>query len=58
MIILISFCYFLITNQGYGKFSGLVSVPIGLILGYLIRNWTTPKKEALLLKLVSNQKNT
>ncbi|WP_426357876.1 hypothetical protein ACPUVO_15690 [Pseudocolwellia sp. HL-MZ19] len=58
MIALIFFCYFLIINQGYGKFAGLVGVPIGLIFGYLIRNWTTPKKEALLLKLVSNQKNT
>ena len=58
MIALICFCYFLITHESYGKFSGLVGVPIGLIFGYLIQNWATPKKEALLLKLVSNQKNT
>jgi hypothetical protein len=55
---LIYFCYFLISSDNNGKFAGLVGVPIGLILGYLLRNWSTPKKEALLLRLVSNQKNT
>ncbi|MDN3653418.1 hypothetical protein QWY77_11760 [Thalassotalea ponticola] len=56
VIVLIWFSYFLITNEGYGKFSALVGVPVGLLLGYLKRNWTTPRKEALLIKLVSNLK--
>ena len=58
MIVLMWLCYFLISSEEYIRFASLVGVLIGLILGYLIRNWAAPRKEALLLKLVSNQKNT
>jgi hypothetical protein len=58
LISLVYLCYFLTSSDNYGKFAGLIGVPIGLVLGYLLRNWSTPKKEALLLKLVSNRENT
>jgi len=58
LISLIYFCGHLIFNDNDGRLSSLVSVAIGLIIGYLGRNWNEPKKETLLLKLVKNHKNT
>jgi hypothetical protein len=57
ILVLIWFCYFLITTECYGVFLVIVGPAIGFILGYLSRNWETQKKEALLLKLVTNQKH-
>jgi len=57
-VILISFTAFLVSSTNYGKYAWLVSLLIGLLLGYLSRNWEKPKKEALLLRLLQSQKNT
>lgn len=55
LLILIVLVESLISDRSNINFSGLLSVPIGLILGYLLRNWSKPKKESLLLKLVNEQ---
>ena len=46
LLILIVLVESLISDRSNINFSGLLSVPIGLILGYLLRNW---------LKLVNEQ---
>ena len=58
LMLLIYFCGFLIFSSEHARFSSLIGVPIGLIIGYLARNWAAPKKEALLLKLVQSQERT
>jgi len=58
LILLIYFCGSLIFSSDYARFSILIGVPTGLIIGYLVSNWSKPKKEALLLKLVKAQKST
>lgn len=55
LLILIVLVESLISDRSNINFSGLLSVPMGLILGYLLRNWSKPKKESLLLKLVNEQ---
>jgi len=58
LILLIYFCGYLFFSSDYTRFSSLIGVPTGLIIGYLARNWSKPKKEVLLLKLVKAQKRT
>jgi len=58
LISLIYLFVYLTFNESDGRLSSLLSVPIGLIIGYLARNWSRPQKEALLLKLVKTNKST
>jgi len=58
LILLIYFCGFLIFSSVHALYSSLIGVPTGLIIGYLARNWSAPKKETLLLKLVQKQERT
>ena len=57
MFVLIWLCYFLTTTENNWAFLSILGPAIGITLGYLGRNWETPKKEALLIKLVTNQKH-
>ena len=38
-----------------GKYSFLVNILIGGTFGYLVSNWSAPKKDALLIKLLENK---
>ncbi|TWX45091.1 hypothetical protein [Colwellia hornerae] len=59
LIPMIYLSVFLIFSDNHdGRLSSLLSVAIGLIIGYLARNWSEPKKETLLLKLVKTLKRS
>ncbi|WP_448550506.1 hypothetical protein [Thalassotalea fusca] len=55
LLMLLGFCWYLFTERDMIRFVPIIGAPIGLVFGYLLHNWSTPKKESLLLKLVKLQ---
>jgi hypothetical protein len=47
--------FFIFSDRNDSRLSGVLSLAIGFTIGYLFRNWSKPKKETLLLKLVKAQ---
>lgn len=58
LMLLVYFYYFLFTSDNYTKHSSAIAIAIGWIIGYLVRNWSGPQQEKLLLRLVWNQKKS
>ncbi|NMP33465.1 hypothetical protein HII17_18110 [Thalassotalea sp. M1531] len=58
LFILLALGIYLIFHNDYGIFAGFIGGSFGILLSYLIQNWSVPKKEALIVKLVKNQKST